>query len=100
MYFSHIFLKVPFNYVLLSRLLYSAKGISATDILPVICLGSDVALNKSKFIIIIIIIIIIIWLSASRDNWCTVGGDGGCRIGEVRAGTTSPMPDHKGFKLQ
>ena len=25
---------------------------------------------------------------------------GGCRVGEVRAGTTSPMPDHKGFKLQ
>ena len=23
-----------------------------------------------------------------------------CRVGEVRAGTTSPMPDHKGFKLQ
>ena len=38
--------------------------------------------------------------SASRDNWCTVAGDGGCRVGEVRAGTTSPMPDHKGFKLQ
>ena len=38
--------------------------------------------------------------SASRDNWCTVGGDGGCRVGEVRADTTSPMPDHKGFKLQ
>ena len=38
--------------------------------------------------------------SASRDKWCTVGGDGGCRVGEVRAGTTSPMPDHKGFKLQ
>ena len=55
MYFSHIFLKVSFNYVLLSRVLYSAKGISATDILPVMCLGSDVALNKSKFIIIIII---------------------------------------------
>ena len=54
MYFSHIFLKVSFNYVLLSRLLYSAKGISATDILPVMCLGSDVALNKSKFIIIIL----------------------------------------------
>ena len=33
--------------------------------------------------------------SASRDNWCTVGGDGGCRVGEVRAGITSPMPDHK-----
>ena len=38
--------------------------------------------------------------SASHDNWCTVSGNGGCRVGEVRAGTTSPMPDHKGFKLQ
>ena len=38
--------------------------------------------------------------SASHDNWCTVGGDGGCRVGKVRAGSTSPMPDHKGFKLQ
>ena len=37
--------------------------------------------------------------SASHDNWCTVGGDGGWRVGKVRAGTTSPMPDHKGFKL-
>ena len=27
------------------------------------------------------------------------GRDGGWRVGEVRAGTTSPMPDHKGFKL-
>ena len=34
-----------------------------------------------------------------QDNYNTVGGDGGCRVGEVRAGTTSPMPDHKGFKL-
>ena len=40
-------------HVFLSRLLYSTKGISATDILPVICLGSDVVLNKSKFSIII-----------------------------------------------
>ena len=24
-------------------------------------------------------------------NYSTVGGDGGCRVGEVRAGTTSPM---------
>ena len=29
-----------------------------------------------------------------------MGGHGGCRVGEVQAGTTSPMPDHKGFKLQ
>ena len=29
-----------------------------------------------------------------------VGEDGGCRVGEVRASTASPMPDHKGFKLQ
>ena len=35
-----------------------------------------------------------------QDNYSTVGGDGGCRIGEVRAGTTSPRPDHKGFMLQ
>ena len=28
-----------------------------------------------------------------------MGGDGGCRVGEVRAGTTSPMPDHKVLKL-
>ena len=38
--------------------------------------------------------------SASHDNWCTVGGDGGCRVSEVRTGTTSPMPNHKGFKVQ
>ena len=38
--------------------------------------------------------------SASCDNWCTVGGDEGCRVGKVRAGSTSLMPDHKGFKLQ
>ena len=24
-------------------------------------------------------------------------GMGGCRVGEAQAGTTSPMPDHKGF---
>ena len=30
--------------------------------------------------------------SASHDNWCTVRGNGGCRVGEVRAGTTSPCP--------
>ena len=29
-----------------------------------------------------------------------VQGDGGGRVGEVRAGTTSPMPEHKGFKIQ
>ena len=35
-----------------------------------------------------------------QDNYSTVGGDGGCRVGKVQAGTTSPMPDKKGFKLQ
>ena len=34
------------------------------------------------------------------DNYSTVRGDGGGRVGKVRAGTTSPMPEHKGFKLQ
>ena len=35
-----------------------------------------------------------------QDNYSIVGGDGGCRVGELRAGTTSPFPNHKGFKLQ
>ena len=35
-----------------------------------------------------------------QDNDSTVRGDGGSRVGEERAGTTSPMPEHKGFKLQ
>ena len=32
-----------------------------------------------------------------RDNYSTVGGDEGCRVGEVRAGTTSPMPTIRVF---
>ena len=54
-------------------------------------------------------------LQGHMDAWCilfsksltvlvatidAVGGDGGCRVGKVRASTTSPMPDHKGFRLQ
>ena len=39
------------------------------------------------------------WDTFKQDNYSTVGGNGGCRVGEVRAGTTSPVPDHKGFKL-
>ena len=35
-----------------------------------------------------------------QDNDSTVRGDEGSWVGEVRAGTTSPMPEHKGFKLQ
>ena len=35
-----------------------------------------------------------------QDNDSTVRGDGGSRVGEVQAGTTSPMLEHKGFKLQ
>ena len=38
--------------------------------------------------------------SLTYQIYSAVGGDGGCRVGEVRAGTTSPIPDHKGFKLQ
>ena len=40
------------------------------------------------------------WDTFKQDNYSTVRGDGGGRVGEVRAGTTSPMPEHKGFKLQ
>ena len=32
-----------------------------------------------------------------QDNDSTVRGDGGSRVGEVRAGTTSPMSEHKGL---
>ena len=35
-----------------------------------------------------------------KQDDSTVRGDGGSRVGEVRAGTTSSMPEHKGFKLQ
>ena len=35
-----------------------------------------------------------------QDNDSTVRGNGGSRVGEVRAGTTSPIPEHKGFMLQ
>ena len=40
------------------------------------------------------------WNIFKQDNYITVGGGGRCRVGEVQAGTTSPMPDYKGFKLQ
>ena len=40
------------------------------------------------------------WDTFKQGNHNTVGGDGGCRGGEVRAGTTSLIPDHKGFKQQ
>ena len=38
------------------------------------------------------------WDTFKQDDYSTEGGYGGCRVGEVRAGTTSPMPDHTGFK--
>ena len=37
------------------------------------------------------------WDTFKQDNYSTVGVDGGCRVGEVRVCTTSPMPDHKGL---
>ena len=40
------------------------------------------------------------WDTLKQDDYSTVGGDGGCRVGEARASTTSPVPDHKGFELQ
>ena len=39
-------------------------------------------------------------IAFKQGNYCTVGGDGGSRVSEVQAGTTSPMPDHKGFEQQ
>ena len=40
------------------------------------------------------------WDTFKQGSYRTMGGDGGFRVGEVRADTTSPMPDSKGFKLQ
>ena len=40
------------------------------------------------------------WDTLKQDNNSTVREDGGGRVGEVRAGTTSPMPEDKGFELQ
>ena len=40
------------------------------------------------------------WDTLKQDNNSTVRGDGEGRVGEVRAGATSPIPEHKGFKLQ
>ena len=40
------------------------------------------------------------WDTFKQDNYNTVGGHGGCRVGKAQAGTTSPMPDDKGLKLQ
>ena len=35
--------------------------------------------------------------ASEPTNYVIVGGDGGCRVGEVRAGITSSMPDRKGL---
>ena len=40
------------------------------------------------------------WDTLKQVKDSTVRGDGGGRVGEVRAGTTSPIPEHKGFMLQ
>ena len=40
------------------------------------------------------------WDTFKQNNVSTVGGDRRCKVGEVRAGTTSSMLDHKGFKVQ
>ena len=42
---------------------------------------------------------LMVWDTFKQDNYSTVGGDEGCKVGEVHDGTT-PMPNHKRFKLQ
>ena len=32
------------------------------------------------------------WDTFKQDNYIIVGGDGGCRVSEIRTGTTSPCP--------
>ena len=70
---------------------YKQVQISRSDIRPHI---------KWAVSLVILHMITSIFLRAlcafKQDNYSTVGGGGGCRVGAVRAGTTSPMPDHKG----
>ena len=40
------------------------------------------------------------WDALKQGNDSIVRGDGGSRVGEVLAGTTFHMPEHKGFMLQ
>ena len=44
------------------------------------------------------------WNTFKQDNYSRDGdsrdGEGGYMVSEKRANTTSPLPDHKGFKLQ
>ena len=41
------------------------------------------------------------WDTFKQDNHNTsLGGDQECRASKVQASTASPMPDHKGLKLQ
>ena len=98
------------------RMMWSNSGIKyRRKSLVIFCLVSSFLAvgisGLSKFTSVLFVLIALQYLvgfyiyiyvnsySASRNNCCTVGGDRGCRVGEVRAGTTSPMPDHKGFKL-
>ena len=36
------------------------------------------------------------WDTLKQGNYSTVREDGGSRVSEIQAGTTSPMPEHKG----
>ena len=38
------------------------------------------------------------WETCKWDNHSTV--DGECKVSEVQASTTAPMPNYKGFKQQ
>ena len=60
----------------------------------------DFLLFKLQLTLKVLVATIDVFGYFKHDDYSTVGGYGGCRVGEVRAGTTSPMPDHKGFKLQ
>ena len=65
---------------------------------------SEIMLLKSTITILLTLKVLGTTIDAlghfKQDYHSRVGGVGGCRVSEVRAGTTSPMPDHKGFKLQ
>ena len=59
------------------------------------------ASHQLRFLKLLTLTVLVTTVDAlGQGNYNTVRGDGGSRVGEVWAGTTSPMPEHKGFKLQ
>ena len=72
----------------------SLKCMASAWLLLLVLIGSP---RHSFSIHMFIILTLKVLVTTIDAQWEGMGDIG---VGEVRAGTTSPMPDHKGFKLQ